>query len=62
MLPPDSDEAMRIRLAAKLSQEELAELIGVSCNCLYRWERGDRMPSPGWAIRYLDALEKLSQG
>ena len=55
-----SGKAAQIRQAACLSRSEMALLVGVTENCLYRWESGDRHPYPELAIRYLDVLEKLA--
>jgi DNA-binding transcriptional regulator YiaG len=49
-----------IRLAARLSQVELARLAGVSTSCLNRWESGSRQPTGELAQRYFAALATLA--
>ncbi len=42
-----SDKIYTCRTRAKLSQEELAERLGVSRQAVSRWECGDNVPEPG---------------
>lgn len=42
-----SDKIYACRTRAKLSQEELAEQVGVSRQAVSRWECGDNVPEPG---------------
>ena len=44
------------RLAAGLTQSQLAERIGVAAQHVGRWERGERKPKIDALIRIADAL------
>src|SRR5690348_261960 len=52
----------RHRLAAGLSQEELAERAGLSRRGISDLERGRRRPLPGTARRLADALDLVGYG
>jgi len=54
----DSDHMCTIRLAFGLSQERLAQLVGVSVRTIARWEGGQSRPSQ-LAERQLRGLEEL---
>lgn len=54
-----SGRGRQIRLAAGLSQVELAAMAGVSQAALCRWESGKRRPRPSQASRYGQVLLKL---
>ncbi|MFH1742065.1 MAG: DNA methyltransferase [bacterium] len=49
-----------IRSKAKLSQQALAHLLGVSFVSVNRWERGVSVPSPAQAKRILDLYHRTS--
>ncbi len=57
-LPPPS-ERRRIREASGLSARQLAKVVGVSYNTLYRWERGHREPYGDRRVAYHAALSEL---
>ncbi|GIM88770.1 helix-turn-helix domain-containing protein [Paractinoplanes toevensis] len=48
-----------IREQAKVPQQEMAELIGVTTSCLWRWETGRRRPREGAAVRWAQQLMRL---
>lgn len=48
-----------IRLAARLSQEEIAQVLGVTRATVSRWENGLRTPRGDDAIAYGELLEVL---
>lgn len=54
-----SGQARRIRIAASLSQAEIAGEVGVSPSAVARWELGNRLPHGDLAIRYLGVLNSL---
>lgn len=54
MLP---DEIKKMRAELHLSQEKLAQLLGVSYTTLNRWENGLAKPSP----LAIDKLQQLSK-
>ena len=45
----DQPDWMTLRAALNVSQDALAQLLGVSVSTLRRWERGDRLPIGGRA-------------
>jgi DNA-binding transcriptional regulator YiaG len=55
-----SGQVRSIRMAAGLSQVEVAELLGVTPSAVCRWEAGARMPHGDVAIRYLELLMALA--
>jgi DNA-binding transcriptional regulator YiaG len=58
-----SGRAIEIRLAAGLSQSEIATALGVSQAAVCRWEAGERRPRGDAARRYgqlLDVLERAA--
>ncbi len=57
--PPPKRRA--IRLAAKVSQQKLADTLGVSQRNISNWERGFVEPTPAYALAYRVALEYLEQ-
>ncbi len=56
-----SGSGRRIRVAAGLSQAELAEGCGVTPPTISRWEAGDRQPRGEPARRYAELLEALAR-
>jgi transcriptional regulator with XRE-family HTH domain len=48
-----------LRLAAGLTQAEIAAAVGVSAACISRWESGSRTPRGGAAARYGRLLDRL---
>lgn len=52
-------EAIELRLAAELSQGELARAVGVNAATVSRWEAGLRKPSGEAALRYARGLRLL---
>jgi DNA-binding XRE family transcriptional regulator len=57
-LPPPRERRER-RVAAGLSQRQLAKALGVSHTTVGRWEREGRTPRVGHAGDYVAALEAL---
>lgn len=53
-------EARTIREAARVSQSEVAEAVGVSQACVSLWESGDRVPTGQAARNYARLLRKLT--
>ena len=57
-LPPPA-ERRRLRLAARLTQPELAAFVGIGAPALCRWEGGTRTPRGDLAGRYAAALATI---
>lgn len=57
-LGPKPEDLRALRTAARLSQRNVAELVGVSRETVVRWERG-RCPMPFAAWRLLELLVAL---
>lgn len=59
-LPDESeaDQIRNLRLAAKLTQKQLAEMFEISLSSVKSWECGRRTP-PKWALKIL--LEKIAE-
>ena len=55
---PRPDERRRIRMAAGVSQRELARALGVSWTAIQRWEAGATPRSH--VAEYAEALERLA--
>ena len=56
-----SGRAARIRLAAGLSQGEVAATLGVTPACVSRWEAGARRPRGAAAVEYGRLLRELAE-
>ena len=56
---PAPAERRRLRLAARLTQPELAAFVGVGAPALCRWEGGTRTPHGELAARYAAALATI---
>ena len=56
---PSPAERRRLRLAARLTQPELAAFLGVGAPALCRWENGTRTPRGELAARYDGALATI---
>ena len=56
-----SGEARDIRVAAGLSQPEIARSIGVTPGAVSRWETGERRPVGEPAIAYAELLRSLRE-
>lgn len=57
----DPGAVRAIRVAAGLSNAELAAAVGVTPSCLGRWERGERIPRGPRALDYARALARLQK-
>ena len=57
---PDPGIRRLLREQAGLSQDELAEVLGVSRPAVTRWELGKRTPRGDLAERYAAALDRLA--
>ena len=55
-----SGRGERLRVAAGLSQGEMAAAIGVTPACISRWEAGDRRPRGAAAVAYAQLLRELA--
>lgn len=54
-------EARRIREAAKVSQSEIARVLGVPPSTISVWEAGKRVPTGASALRYAELLDELEK-
>jgi transcriptional regulator with XRE-family HTH domain len=59
-LPPPA-VARAIRDAAGVSQQQLADELGVNRVTIARWELGTRTPGGQLRLRYFDLLEQLRE-
>lgn len=57
-----SGRARRLRVAAGLSQSELARACDVSEGAIHRWETGTRRPTGKRAIAYGRVLREIADG
>jgi DNA-binding transcriptional regulator YiaG len=51
--------ARSVRMAAGLSQPEVASVVGVTASCISRWEHGQRRPTGAAGIKYALLIESL---
>lgn len=59
---PGPDERRRLRLASGLSQQKLADIIGVSRQTICQYESGARMTPRGSLLaRYVEALRAMRE-
>jgi len=49
------------RIASGVSQEALAQAIGVTAAAVSLWEHGQRVPQAEHAVRYYDAINALER-
>jgi transcriptional regulator with XRE-family HTH domain len=59
-LPPP-EQRRALREAAELTQQELADVIGVSKQAISHWETGIRTPRGAFLGRYVEALRTLRE-
>ena len=59
---PEPERRKAIRVAAGVTQREVASLIGVTKVTIHRYESGDREPRGERRVRYAEALEALRRG
>jgi transcriptional regulator with XRE-family HTH domain len=57
-----SGRAREIRIAADVSQAEIAKACGVATSAVSQWENGQRTPRGDAALRYGRALRMLANG
>jgi len=50
-----------LRKRAGLSQQDLADVLGVDRATVSRWESGERDPWPSHVGSYMDALDRLAR-
>jgi DNA-binding transcriptional regulator YiaG len=55
-----SGDARRLRIAARLSQAEIAEACGATASSVSRWESFDRIPRGKAARRYAAIIVRLA--
>lgn len=58
---PSPEQRRALRESAGLSQQELAEAIGVTRQAVSHWEAGIRNPRGAVLDRYVDAIRALSE-
>lgn len=58
---PRREVARAIRIAAGVTQQDLADELGTSRNTISRWETGERNPSPRLRARYAMILRQLNE-
>lgn len=58
---PSPEQRRELRKAAGMSQQELADVIGVTPQAVSYWEAG-RTPSGSFLDLYVDALRALQEG
>jgi DNA-binding transcriptional regulator YiaG len=56
-----SGQAREIRMAARLTQSDIARSVGVHFSTLSRWESGERLPRGDAALRYGALLDRLAK-
>jgi DNA-binding transcriptional regulator YiaG len=56
-----SGDAKRIRQAAKVSQSEMDDALGLPPSTVAYWERGNRMPRGERALAYAALLDRLEE-
>ncbi|MEV5526377.1 helix-turn-helix transcriptional regulator [Streptomyces prunicolor] len=56
---PAPEQRRSIREAVGISQQELADIVGVSRQAVTAWEAGDRYPRKAQLARYVEALTAL---
>jgi transcriptional regulator with XRE-family HTH domain len=56
-----SGRGARVRRIAGVTQQQLADELGVTQTTVARWERGERTPRPEAAARYAAVLRALSE-
>lgn len=57
----DSKTARDIRIRAGLTEEDMAQALGVTQSTISRWEGGSRQPRGDAAIRWAELLAKLER-
>ena len=58
---PDPDTRRRIRERADLTQQDIADHMGVKPSSVSRWESGERYPRSKTRTRYVLLLENLQR-
>jgi transcriptional regulator with XRE-family HTH domain len=57
---PEPSERRRIRVAAGLPQQAIADACGVDQSTVWRWERGEMEPRGEHLVRYVAVLGRLA--
>lgn len=58
---PDPPMRRLVRERAGITQEDLAQVLGVDRATVSRWESGERDPRPSQLEGYLSALDRLAR-
>ncbi|WP_327069242.1 helix-turn-helix transcriptional regulator [Kitasatospora sp. NBC_01302] len=58
---PSPGERRRLRKESGLSQQDIAEVVGVNRAAVSQWERGVRTPRGPLLDRYVEALRALKE-
>lgn len=58
---PAPEERRRLRISAGMSQQTLAELVGVTPQAVSMWEHGKCTPRAAMLGRYAEALQALQE-
>jgi DNA-binding transcriptional regulator YiaG len=58
---PDPPMRRLVRERAGITQEDLAQVLGVDRATVSRWETGEREPRPSQLEGYLQALDRLTR-
>jgi DNA-binding transcriptional regulator YiaG len=56
----ESGEAEHRRLRGRLSRADVARVVGVTTVAVWRWERGQRLPTGAAALAYAKLLHELA--
>lgn len=54
-------QAKQLRIANRLSLQNIADAVGSVPSCVWRWERGERAPQGAAAVAYGNLLRDLQK-